>query len=101
MKMIKTVVAAGLLLAGTQVFADGAALYTSKLCVTCHGADGGAPIQPTYPKLSGQNSAYCQAQVKDIKSGARSHGMTMAMKPLVQNVSDDEIAAICDYLASK
>ena len=25
-------------------FADGAALYTSKICVTCHGADGAAPI---------------------------------------------------------
>ena len=101
MKMIKTAVVAGLLVVGSNAFADGAALYTAKLCNTCHGADGAAPIQPTYPKLNGQNSAYCQTQVKDIKSGKRNNGMAMVMKPLVAAVSDEEIAAICDFVASK
>ena len=103
MKMIKSAVmavaAAGMLMGAAGASADGAALYTAKLCQTCHGADANTPIQPTYPKLAGQNSAYCQQQVKDIKSGARANGMTAAMKPLVANVSDDEIAKICDYVA--
>ena len=102
MKMIKTAVmaaaAAGMLMGATGASAD-AALYTAKLCQTCHGADAKSPIQPTYPKLAGQNSAYCQSQVKDIKSGARSNGLTAAMKPLVMAVTDEEIAKICDYLA--
>ncbi len=102
MKMIKTAVmaaaAAGMLMGAAGASAD-AALYTAKLCMTCHGADANTPIQPTYPKLAGQNSAYCQAQVKDIKSGARANGMTAAMKPLVMAVTDDEIAKICDYVA--
>jgi cytochrome c len=103
MKMIKTVIAAagvaGLLMGATNASADGAALYTQKLCMTCHGADANTPIQPTYPKLAGQNSAYCQQQVKDIKSGKRNNGMTAAMKPLVAAVSDADIAAICDHIA--
>ena len=102
MKVIKTAVVAaglaGILLGATNASAD-AALYTAKLCMTCHGADADTPIQPTYPKLAGQNSAYCQQQVKDIKSGARANGMTAAMKPLVASVTDDEIAKLCDYIA--
>jgi len=101
MKMIKTVIAAGLLLGATGAFADGGALYTSKICVTCHGADGAAPIMPTYPKLAGQSSEYCQAQTKDIKSGARANGMTAAMKGTVAAVTDEEFKAICDWLATK
>ena len=103
MKVIKTAVVAagmaGILMGATNTFAD-AALYTSKLCATCHGADANTPIQPTYPKLAGQNSAYCQAQVKDIKGGMRTNGMTAAMKPLVQALTDEEITKICDYLAT-
>jgi cytochrome c len=102
MKLIKTAVmaaaAAGMMMGAAGASAD-AALYTAKLCMTCHGADAKTPIQPTYPKLAGQNSAYCQQQVKDIKSGARANGMSAAMKPLVANVTDDEIAKICDYVA--
>lgn len=102
MKMIKTAMmaagVAGMLMGVTAASAD-AGLYTSKLCMTCHGADANSPIQPTYPKLAGQNSAYCQQQVKDIKSGARSNGLTAAMKPLVAALTDDEIAKICDYTA--
>ena len=103
MKMIKTALVAagiaGLLLGATHASADGAALYTGKLCLTCHGAEGKAPIQPTYPKLAGQNAAYCAQQVKDIKAGTRANGMTAAMKPLVAAVTDAEIDEICGYLA--
>ena len=80
--------------------ADGKALYTEKNCHTCHGADGNAPIMPLYPKLAGQNKEYLVAQMKDIKSGARANGMSMAMKAMVANVSDEEFAAIAEYLAS-
>ncbi|WP_440589723.1 c-type cytochrome [Pseudoalteromonas pernae] len=79
--------------------ADGKALYTEKNCHTCHGADGKAPIMPLYPKLAGQNKDYMVAQMKDIKSGARSNGMSMAMKAMVANVSDEEFEAIAAYLA--
>lgn len=105
MKMIKTGILAagiaGLLMGVTQVSADGAALYTAKLCQTCHGADAKTPIQPSYPKLAGQNSAYCQAQVKDVRDGKRTNGLTAAMKPLVAAVTDAEITEICDWAAAQ
>jgi len=105
MKMIKTAIVAagvaGLLMGAANVAADGAALYTAKLCVTCHGAAGKAPIMPTYPKLAGQNAGYCQEQIKDIRDGKRSNGMAAAMKPLVAAVSDAEAAELCAYIASQ
>ena len=88
------------LVAQSAIAADGAALYTSKGCMACHGAEGKAPIMPLYPKLNGQNKEYLAAQMKDIKSGARANGMSMAMKAMVANVSDEEIDAIAAYLAA-
>lgn len=103
--MLKTkfiaVSAAGLLASASNIFADGEALYTAKMCMTCHGAEGKAPIMATYPKLAGQNADYCTNQVKDIRDGKRTNGMTMAMKPMVAAVTDEEVGEICSYLASK
>jgi cytochrome c len=78
---------------------DGAALYQEKTCVACHGKDAKKPLMPNYPKLAGQNAAYAEQQMKDIKSGARSNGQTAAMKGVMHLVSDEEIKALADYLS--
>ena len=80
---------------------DGAALYQSKVCFSCHGADSNTPIMPVYPRLAGQNAIYIEAQMKDIKSGARSHGQTAVMKGIMANVSDDEIKAIAVWISAQ
>ncbi len=85
-------------LAGTAAALDGEALYTQKLCNTCHGADGNTPIMPIYPKLGGQNAAYASAQTKDIRDGKRTNGLSAAMKPMVATLTDEEIDAISKYL---
>ncbi len=85
---------------GTAAAADGAALYQSKTCFSCHGKDAKTPILPAYPKLAGQNAVYAAQQMKDIKSGARSNGMTAAMKGVMHLVSDEEIDAIAQWLSS-
>jgi len=90
---------AGAVLASGSVMADGATLYKTKTCIACHGADGKAPILPTYPKIAGQNEQYIIAQMKDIKSGARNNGQTAAMKGVMHLVSDEEIAEIAKWLA--
>ncbi|KAA3629569.1 MAG: cytochrome c [Proteobacteria bacterium] len=90
---------AGALMASGSAMADGAALYKSKTCIACHGADGKAPILPIYPKISGQNEQYLVAQMKDIKSGARANGQSAAMKGVMHLVNDAEIAEIAKWLA--
>ena len=102
--VIKTVVAtAALLLAlspAAVLSADGEKLYQTKTCSTCHGKDGRTPIMPMYPKIAGQNQAYTLQQLKDIKSGARDNGQTAAMKGVMHLVSDDEMQALSEYIAT-
>lgn len=79
--------------------ADGAKLFAEKTCNACHGAEGKKPLMPNYPKLAGQNAAYAEQQMKDIKSGARNNGQTAAMKGVMHLVNDEEIKALADYLS--
>ncbi len=79
---------------------DGAKLYVERTCVACHGKDAKTPILPVYPKLAGQNAAYAEQQMRDIKSGARSNGNTAAMKGIMPLVADDEIPALAEYISS-
>ena len=80
--------------------ADGEQLYQTKTCSTCHGKDGRKPIMPMYPKIAGQNQAYTLQQLKDIKSGARNNGQAAAMKGVMHLVSDDEMQALSEYIAT-
>ncbi len=79
---------------------DGAALFKSKTCWSCHGKDAKTPIMPNYPRLAGQNADYAYNQMKDIKSGKRNNGQTAAMKGVMSLVSDEEMRALANYISS-
>lgn len=91
--------------ASTAAMADGAALYAEKTCLACHGKEGKKPLIPAYPKLAGQNAAYIEQQMLDIRSGARANGSSAAMKGVMVNpegdqlVSDKDIKEIAQYLS--
>jgi len=90
----------GSLFIGPVAMADGAALYTAKLCQTCHGVDAKTPLIPQYPKLVGQSEIYLLQQMKDIRDGKRTNGLSAAMKALTMTVTDDEFATIAKWLVS-
>jgi len=78
---------------------DGAKLYQEKTCLACHGKDAKTPLIPNYPKLAGQNAAYLEEQMKDIKTGARANGQSAAMKGVMTIVNEAEIKAIAEYVS--
>lgn len=84
---------------GRLYAADGAALFTAKSCPACHGPEGKTTVMPTYPKLAGQNAPYLLAQMQAIRDGVRTNGLTMAMRPIVSTVNDDEFKAIAEWLS--
>lgn len=90
----------GLGFASGVAAADGAELFKTKTCWSCHGKDAKTPIMPMYPKLAGQSAEYAFNQMKDIKSGARNNGQTAAMKGVMGLVSEDEMKAIAEWLGS-
>ncbi len=96
-KMIfATAIAAAL---SSAAFADGAKLYAEKTCIACHGKDGKKTLMPDYPKIAGQNKAYIEKQMNDIKSGARANGNSAAMKGVMVIVSDAEIKELADFVS--
>jgi cytochrome c len=96
-----TLIAAAFVASPAVAALDGAALYKDKTCNACHGAKADKPLMPNYPKLAGQNAAYAEQQMKDIKSGARNNGQTAAMKGVMHLVNDEEIKAIADWLSKQ
>ncbi len=90
----------GLSIGGSAVADDGAALFKTKTCFSCHGKDAKSPLLPVYPSLAGQNADYAFNQMKDIKDGKRTNGQTAAMKGVMHLVSDEEMRAIADWLAT-
>ncbi|MBH5328506.1 cytochrome c4 [Eikenella sp. S3360] len=66
------------------------------VCAACHGADGNTNIA-MYPRLSGQHPAYIIQQTLAIKAGQRNTGAAVTMRPLVENLSEQDIANVAAY----
>ena len=80
---------------------QGADLYKKKICHTCHGADGTHPVTQDYPVIAGQPVKYLMQQMRDIRDGRRTNGLSAAMRASVSNVTDEEFEVIAEWLASR
>ena len=85
-------IAAGEQLANTK----GAA--TGQSCIDCHGADGNAPIDPSYPKLGGQYADYLGHALSGYRNGTRDHALMSAQ---AKSLTDQQIADLSAYFASR
>ena len=99
MKKLMTFVALAAFASASAIAADGAQLFVDKTCTACHGKDGKKTLMPDYPKIAGQNKAYVEKQMKDIKSGARANGNSAAMKGVMVIVNDEEIKALAEFIS--
>ena len=96
-------VLASFLFTGNASAADGKKLYMT--CAACHGKDGKTPIMPAYPKIAGQNKEYVLQQIKDIMSGKRANGQSVAMKGVLvtptgePRFSDEDLEVLADYVS--
>jgi cytochrome c len=85
---------------GADIPLDGEALYRSYGCSACHGDAGAAPL-PEHPTLAGQDEAYLIAQLRDLKKGARTNGLSASMRGYLKEVPDEELVAIAQYLSKQ
>jgi cytochrome c553 len=67
-------------------------------CATCHGPDlkGLAEV----PRLAGRSPSYLARQIYDIQQGTRKAPLAQLMKPVVANLTNDDLVNIVAYLAS-
>lgn len=84
---------------GKKIYRGGIASKQVAACASCHGATGnGMPVQ--YPRIAGQHQDYTVAQLamfRNTKADARKN--SAQMHTIAARMSDDEIAAVADYIA--
>ena len=84
---------------GKKIYRGGIAAKQVAACASCHGAAGnGIPVQ--YPRIAGQHQDYTVAQLtlfRSTKADARKN--SEQMHAIAARMSDDEIAAVADYIA--
>ncbi|WP_298410127.1 c-type cytochrome [Janthinobacterium sp.] len=84
---------------GKKIYRGGIASKQVAACASCHGATGnGLPVQ--YPRIAGQHQDYTVAQLtmfRSTKADARKN--SAQMHTIAARMSDDEIAAVADYIA--
>jgi len=107
--VIKRALLACALLAPLVSFAEGAAVdpFTkgdaaagaakAAPCLACHGVGGNGIINPEWPKLAGQHSAYAAAQLKLFKSGERKNALMLGQ---AQALSEQDMADIAAHYAT-
>ncbi len=71
---------------------------TGQSCIDCHGPDGNAPIDATYPKLGGQYGDYLAHALQAYRAGDRQHAL---MTPQAANLSDQDISDLAAYFGSR
>ncbi len=71
---------------------------TGQSCIDCHGAEGKAPIDPTYPELGGQYADYLAHALQAYRSGDRQHAL---MAPQASGLSDQDISDLSAYFGSR
>lgn len=87
-------IAAGKTLASTK----GA---SGQACVDCHGAEGNAPIDASYPKLGGQYHDYLGHSLQAYRSGDRSGSASSdLMASQAKELNDQQIADLSAYYGS-
>ncbi len=74
---------------------------TGQSCVDCHGAEGNAPIDGSYPKLGGQYADYLEHALQAYRSGDRSGSPTTdLMGSQAKELNNQQIADLGAYFAS-
>jgi cytochrome c553 len=74
--------------------ANAKGVATGQSCIDCHGAEGNAPIDPSYPILAGQYVDYLAYALESYRNGSRDHVM-ISMQ--AKDLTDQQIADLAAY----
>lgn len=83
---------------GQKLYRGGNATTGVPACSGCHGPNG-AGIPAQYPRLAGQFAEYTVAQLKAFRTMERANDPNQMMRAVAARMTDQEIAAVAEYLA--
>lgn len=83
---------------GSMVIGNQVVQGKTTVCAGCHGKDlmGTADVPP----LAGRSPSYVARQLYDFQQGTRNGASAPLMRPVVANLTDEDMVAITAYLAS-
>jgi cytochrome c553 len=84
---------------GQQIFRAGNKESGLPACMACHGPTGAGVPAAKWPALSGQHSAYVEAQLKSFAAGTRSNDPNSMMRDIASKMTADEMKAVAAYVA--
>jgi cytochrome c553 len=83
---------------GEVIFKQGNKESGVPACAGCHGPNGGGA--PRFPALAAQNADYVTQQLQNFRSGARANDLGLLMRTVASRLTDQEILAVSQYVAS-
>jgi cytochrome c553 len=86
--------------AGREIYKGGNLQTGVPACQGCHGPTGAGVAGIGYPQLGGQYTDYTLAQLKAFKDGTRSNDDKALMRTIAAKLSDEEMTAVANYIAS-
>ena len=85
---------------GQDIYRGGNMTTGVPACMGCHGPSGKGNPMANYPALVGQFPAYTASQLKAFRAGERSNDANKMMRSVAARMSDAEIDAVANYIAS-
>ncbi|MGB1261858.1 MAG: c-type cytochrome [Cognaticolwellia sp.] len=86
--------------AGKKLYLGGNTEMEVTACVACHGINGKGMPSAGFPALASQNAEYLKSQLEKFRSGARNNDLNSMMQGVAANLTDEEIAALSQYMSS-
>jgi len=87
---------------GKKIFMNGNPRTGLYGCVNCHGQKGKGKSESNqvFPVIGGQHKDYLVKQLKDFRAATRTNDPANMMMDIAKKMTDAEINAVADYLAS-
>jgi cytochrome c553 len=83
---------------GERIYRGGNAATGVAACTGCHGPAGAGLGSAKFPRISGQHAQYLDSTLKGFRAGARANDPNGMMRDLASRMSDQEIAAVSQYV---
>jgi cytochrome c553 len=85
---------------GREIYKGGDLTRGIPACQGCHGPSGAGNPGAGYPQLGGQYATYTIKQLRAFKNGSRSNDDRSLMRKVLKDMTDSEIDAVSQYIAS-
>lgn len=85
---------------GKKLYLGGNGEMEIAACVACHGINGKGMASAGFPAIANQNAEYLKGQLEKFRDGSRNNDKNGMMRGVAANLTDDEIAALSQYMSS-